>query len=34
LLRVGRERLASRLDAWLQKRRFVSIAEAFPEVAY
>jgi polysaccharide deacetylase family protein (PEP-CTERM system associated) len=34
LLRVGRERLASRLDSWLQKRRFVSIAEAFPEVTY
>ncbi len=34
LLRVGRARLASRLDAWLQKRRFVSITEAFPAIAY
>ena len=33
LLRIGRERLAPRLAALLRERRFVSIREAFPEVA-
>jgi polysaccharide deacetylase family protein (PEP-CTERM system associated) len=33
LLRVGRARLAARLDTLLQERRFVSIREMFPEVA-
>ena len=32
LLRVGRARLAARLDALLQERQFVSIREMFPEV--
>jgi polysaccharide deacetylase family protein (PEP-CTERM system associated) len=33
LLRVGRARLAARLDELLQERQFVSISEAFPAVA-